>query len=277
MAEMGLPVRVETRTGDTPPGRRQRQKYSPPDILLTTPEQFALLLSSKDAKRFFENVQAVVLDELHAMHNSKRGDLLSLGLARLQELAPKHRRIGLSATVADPKPLQRYLMPQPMAGEALSALVIGKPGATDYMDGSWMGDNGAMPWVNEAWEKLEAAMANGSGSRQTSDAVRNDKPPPGPSPADAGRIANPSYEPAAASKVEVAVVQPDAPAVNGGKRWIKATVSEHPAGVDSKEMSAAVALIRITYVFRRVGRSCPASWVVSEMMWPSRKVTTRPA
>jgi ATP-dependent Lhr-like helicase len=145
VAEMGLPIRVETRTGDTPPGRRQRQKYSPPDILLTTPEQFALLLSSKDAKRFFENVQAVVLDELHAMHNSKRGDLLSLGLGRLQELAPNHRRIGLSATVADPKPLQRYLMPQPVNGEALSALVVGKPGAKPEI--SILASESYVPWA----------------------------------------------------------------------------------------------------------------------------------
>ena len=145
VAEMGLPIRVETRTGDTPPGRRQRQKYSPPDILLTTPEQFALLLSSKDAKRFFENVQAVVLDELHALHNSKRGDLLSLGLGRLQELAPNHRRIGLSATVADPKPLQRYLMPQPVNGEALSALVVGKPGAKPEI--SILASESYVPWA----------------------------------------------------------------------------------------------------------------------------------
>ncbi|HWD48348.1 MAG TPA: DEAD/DEAH box helicase, partial [Rhizomicrobium sp.] len=123
VAEMDLPVRVETRTGDTPPGRRQRQKYRPPDILLTTPEQFALLLASRDADRFFGHVKAVVLDELHALHNSKRGDLLALGLSRLQTIAPKHRRIGLSATVADPAPLQRFLVPQPMEGEARSSVV----------------------------------------------------------------------------------------------------------------------------------------------------------
>jgi len=129
IAEMGLPVRVETRTGDTPPSRRLRQRHSPPDILLTTPEQFALLLSGRDARRLFENVQSVVLDELHALANSKRGDLLSLGLARLSHLAPAHRRIGLSATVADPAPLQRYLVPQPMEGEVLASLVRGAPGA----------------------------------------------------------------------------------------------------------------------------------------------------
>ncbi len=129
VAEMGLGVKVETRTGDTPPSRRQRQKYAPPDILLTTPEQLALLLSHKDAPRFFGGLRAVVLDELHALHNSKRGDLLALGLARLSRLAPAHRRIGLSATVAEPAPLQRFLTPQPAGGEALAALVLGDAGA----------------------------------------------------------------------------------------------------------------------------------------------------
>ena len=129
VAEMGLPVRIETRTGDTPPSRRLRQRHSPPDILLTTPEQFALLLSGRDARRLFESVRAVVLDELHALANSKRGDLLALGLARLAKLAPGHRRVGLSATVADPVPLQRYLLPQPLEGEARAVLVKGAPGA----------------------------------------------------------------------------------------------------------------------------------------------------
>jgi ATP-dependent helicase Lhr and Lhr-like helicase len=128
-AEMGLNVRIETRTGDTPPSRRLRQRHLPPDILLTTPEQVSLLLAHSGARRMFANLKAVVLDELHAIHNSKRGDLLALGLARLSTLAPAHRRVGLSATVADPAPLQRYLVPQPKEGEALAALVRGQEGA----------------------------------------------------------------------------------------------------------------------------------------------------
>ncbi|HEX3943411.1 MAG TPA: ligase-associated DNA damage response DEXH box helicase, partial [Rhizomicrobium sp.] len=129
VAEMGLDIRIETRTGDTPAARRMRQKHAPPDILLTTPEQFSLLLSHRDAERMFARVKTVVLDELHAIINTKRGELLALGLARLSTFAPKHRRIGLSATVADPAPLQRYLVPQPSIGEAKSALVIGQAGA----------------------------------------------------------------------------------------------------------------------------------------------------
>ena len=129
IAEMGLAIKAETRTGDTPASRRVRQRHSPPDILLTTPEQLALLLANQGAGLMFANLKTVVLDELHAMHNSKRGDLLALGLARLQTLAPSHRRVGLSATVADPAPLQRYLVPQPMESEARSALVLGQAGA----------------------------------------------------------------------------------------------------------------------------------------------------
>jgi len=127
--EMQLPVTVETRTGDTSAARRQRQRYSPPDILLTTPEQLGLLLAHPRAPQMFESLRTVVLDELHALYNSKRGDLLALGLARLQSLAPEHRRVGLSATVKDPAPLQRFLVPQPMTGETLSEIVIAQGGA----------------------------------------------------------------------------------------------------------------------------------------------------
>ena len=88
VGEMGLPVTIETRTGDTPSHKRQRQKLVPPDILLTTPEQLALLLASSDARRFFEDLRYVVFDELHSLVTSKRGHLLSLGLARLRGLVP---------------------------------------------------------------------------------------------------------------------------------------------------------------------------------------------
>jgi len=107
--EMGLAISIETRTGDTPVHKRQRQKLKPPDILLTTPEQVALLLSAKDADRFFADLDTIVLDELHSLVTSKRGDLLALGLARLRRLAPQLKTIGLSATVADPDALRSWL------------------------------------------------------------------------------------------------------------------------------------------------------------------------
>ncbi|CAD7037452.1 DNA ligase-associated DEXH box helicase [Pseudorhizobium endolithicum] len=112
VTEMGLPVTIENRTGDTPQAKRQRQKLSPPDILLTTPEQVALLLANREAERFFKDLRYVVLDELHSLVTSKRGHLLSLGLARLRRHAPNLQTIGLSATVADPIDLQRWLASQ---------------------------------------------------------------------------------------------------------------------------------------------------------------------
>ena len=145
VAEMGLPVTVETRTGDTPAARRARQRHTPPDILLTTPEQLALLLAHSRADRLFAGLKTVVLDELHALYNSKRGDLLALGLARLATLAPGHRRVGLSATVADPVPLQRFLMPQAGDIEILSALVRGESGAKPQIKIS--ASDSYVPWA----------------------------------------------------------------------------------------------------------------------------------
>jgi ATP-dependent Lhr-like helicase len=127
--EMGLPIRIETRTGDTPASKRQRQRRDPPDILLTTPEQLALLLASADAPLLFATLRRVVLDELHALVTSKRGDLLSLGLARLFRMAPGITTVGLSATVAEPDALRRFLVPQPEGGEAYADLIIADGGA----------------------------------------------------------------------------------------------------------------------------------------------------
>jgi ATP-dependent Lhr-like helicase len=110
--EMDLPIRIETRTGDTPPHKRARQIERPPDILLTTPEQVSLLVSSRSAADLFGGLRRVILDELHALVTSKRGDLLALALARLRTLAPGLTSIGLSATVREPDELRRYLVGQ---------------------------------------------------------------------------------------------------------------------------------------------------------------------
>lgn len=112
ISDMNLSIRTETRTGDTPPRKRLRQKQVPPDILLTTPEQVALLLADKAARQYFSELKYIILDELHALAQSKRGDLLSLGLARLRNYAPDVKLIGLSATIAWPFELGAYLVPQ---------------------------------------------------------------------------------------------------------------------------------------------------------------------
>ena len=132
--EMGLAIRVETRTGDTSTSRKARQRVRPPDMLLTTPEQVALLLSHADAPQLFAGLTTVVLDELHALAPTKRGDLLALDLARLAAIAPGHARIGLSATVARPSELRAYLEPQSGDGTIrLADLVIAEGGARPDM------------------------------------------------------------------------------------------------------------------------------------------------
>ncbi len=109
---MNLPIRVETRTGDTPSHKRTRQVSRPPDFLLTTPEQLSLLIAHREATDLFANLRCVILDELHALVTSKRGDLLSLAMARLHRLSPGLVSIGLSATVREPDELRKYLVAQ---------------------------------------------------------------------------------------------------------------------------------------------------------------------
>ena len=109
VGQMGLEIGIETRTGDTPANRRQRQKESPPNILLTTPESLALLLSQDHAATLFAGLQAIVIDEVHALAGTKRGDQLALCIARLRTLAPAARRVGLSATVAHRQAILDYV------------------------------------------------------------------------------------------------------------------------------------------------------------------------
>ena len=111
--EMALPIRVEDRTGDTTATQKKRQRVDPPHILLTTPESLALLLSYEDAPRMFAGLSRVIVDEIHALAESKRGDQLMLCLAELQKMCPGLRRVGLSATVEDPQAIARFLARHP--------------------------------------------------------------------------------------------------------------------------------------------------------------------
>lgn len=141
--EIGLNIHVETRTGDTKQSKRQRQRDFPPDILLTTPEQLALFCAWEGARSYFADLKCVVLDEVHAIWSGKRGDLLSLGLGRLQSFAPDMRRVGLSATIEDPDLIRGWLSPSP--GVADVALVRGDPGAPAVID--VLISEGKVPWA----------------------------------------------------------------------------------------------------------------------------------
>lgn len=111
--DINLPIRIEDRTGDTPASRKKRQRADPPHILLTTPESLALLASYEDAPRIFKGLKRIVIDEIHALADSKRGDQLMLALSAIQNMCDGLRRVGLSATVEDPAAIAKYLARHP--------------------------------------------------------------------------------------------------------------------------------------------------------------------
>ncbi|HSK42232.1 MAG TPA: ligase-associated DNA damage response DEXH box helicase [Arenibaculum sp.] len=163
IAELRLPIRAETRTGDTPAAKRERQRRHPPQILMTTPESLALMLSYKDAARIFTGLRCVVIDELHALAGTKRGELLALGLARLARLAPSARRVGLSATVAHPDALAAFLSRTGHAGAADMRIVTGRAGARAEVE--VLATRERLPWAGhmavhalaEVYERIREA------------------------------------------------------------------------------------------------------------------------
>jgi ATP-dependent Lhr-like helicase len=165
VSEMGLKISIETRTGDTPQGKRTRQRLDPPDILLTTPEQLALLIASREAERFFKDLEFVIFDELHSLVTSKRGHLLSLGLARLRKLAPGLRTIGLSATVAEPDDLRKWLVPQAPDEIRLSSLVTVSGGAKPII--TILGTEARIPWSGHSARYAMGEVMKAIGEHRT--------------------------------------------------------------------------------------------------------------
>lgn len=144
--EMELPIRVETRTGDTPSERKARQRVKPPHILLTTPESLSLLLSHEDSFLMFSGLKRIIIDEVHAFANGKRGDLLNLSMARLQKIAPDMQRVALSATVADADAYRAWLAPY---GDIDAVrLVQGEEAAKPHLD--ILLPKGRVPWAGHS-------------------------------------------------------------------------------------------------------------------------------
>ena len=146
IADMELDISVESRSGDTSSDKKARQRSRPPNILLTTPESLSLLLSYPDSFTMFADLKTVVIDEIHAFAPGKRGDLLSLALARLQQIAPDLRRVGLSATIADTTAYRSWLAPNGDA-EAVT-LVEGEAGADPDIE--ILLPAGAVPWAGHS-------------------------------------------------------------------------------------------------------------------------------
>ncbi len=162
VAELGLPMRIEVRSGDTPSDRKARQRANPPHVLLTTPESLSLLLSYPETASLFSGLKRVVIDEIHAFAPTKRGDLLALALARLQALSPGMQRVGLSATLAEPADFAAWLAPQGRAGDV--TIVEGEPGAPAELS-ILLPEAARVPWGGHAaaWavpQLIEAIKAN---------------------------------------------------------------------------------------------------------------------
>jgi ATP-dependent Lhr-like helicase len=166
IAEIGLPITVETRSGDTSSDTKKRQREKPPNVLLTTPESLSLLLSYPESFELFAGLKRVVIDEVHAFATGKRGDLLALSLARLHAIAPQAQRVALSATLANPLAFQEWLAPQDSAtGEIRAAdLVLGEPGAAPEVE-ILLPVDARVPWGGHAgrWavgQLMQAITAN---------------------------------------------------------------------------------------------------------------------
>jgi ATP-dependent Lhr-like helicase len=109
VCELSLDITIATRSGDTSATERRKQRENPPNILLTTPESLAVLLSQPEAQVFFAAIRRIIIDEIHALAGSKRGDQLALCLARLHTISPYATNLGLSATVAHPDAIAAYV------------------------------------------------------------------------------------------------------------------------------------------------------------------------
>ena len=109
-------IRVQTRSGDTDPGDRQRMLRRPPELLITTPESLTLLLTTVRGRQALSTVETVILDEIHSVVENRRGVQLMTGLERLVEVAGEFQRVALSATVRPLEAVADYVGGRNAAG-----------------------------------------------------------------------------------------------------------------------------------------------------------------
>ena len=147
------PIRSAVRTGDTPARERQQMSGTPPHILVTTPESLFILLTAERPRKMLESVRTVIVDEIHAVADDKRGSHLALSLARLDRLTGgRAQRIGLSATVAPIEEVARFL------GEDVRVVQVGHQRAVNLEIEVPKDELGAVA-SNEMWEEIYDRLA----------------------------------------------------------------------------------------------------------------------
>ncbi len=157
-AEKGIllpPIRTAVRTGDTPMWERQQMGKHPPHILVTTPESLYILLTAEGSRRMLRTTKTVIVDEIHAIADDKRGSHLALSLARLDALVegPKPQRIGLSATVKPIEEVAQYL------SEGAGIVQIGHRRAMELAVEVPKDELGAVA-TNEMWAEIYDRVAD---------------------------------------------------------------------------------------------------------------------
>ena len=138
--EMGLNIKVEDRTGDTTAKTKRRQRIDPPQILLTTPESLALLISFPEANALFANLERIIIDEIHALVENKRGHQLLLAISRLQSISKNLRKLALSATVDHPQEIAGFIS----ENENKCPIIFAEPGPDPNI--SMLQTTASPPW-----------------------------------------------------------------------------------------------------------------------------------
>ncbi|MCK4435617.1 DEAD/DEAH box helicase, partial [Candidatus Bathyarchaeota archaeon] len=136
-----LDIKLAVRHGDTDTKERTRQRRSPPDVLITTPETLQAILTGWVLRQHLRHVEWVVIDEVHEMADSKRGSQLSLALERLRTITNHDfQMIGLSATIGSPEKVAQFLVGSgrpvevvrvPVAREMELKIIFPKPSFQD--------------------------------------------------------------------------------------------------------------------------------------------------
>ncbi|MCB1684208.1 MAG: DEAD/DEAH box helicase [Pseudomonadales bacterium] len=121
------PLRVAVRSGDTEQSERQRLLRRPPDILITTPESLNLMLTTERGRRVLSCIEAVILDEIHALVDNRRGVQLLTALERLVDLGGEFQRIALSATVHPLDAVAAYVGGRDIDGVRRSVAIAAEP------------------------------------------------------------------------------------------------------------------------------------------------------